>query len=117
MGEASGKVSLLIKAIGPRDEGEYTCTALNPYGEAICTVYISPEATKAVKKSRSSHKISKSKSGHDQQMVLQQQQEQQQLQSQQQVSSQQSMQKSMQQSFQQSSSSAVQRKLWNCINF
>ena len=72
--EASGKVSLLIKAIGPGDEGEYTCTALNPYGEAICTVYISPEATKAVKKSRSSHKISKSKSGHDQQMVLQQQQ-------------------------------------------
>ena len=129
--EASGKVSLLIKAIGPGDEGEYTCTALNPYGEAICTVYISPEATKAVKKSRSSHKISKSKSGHDQQMVLQQQQvsascfgqadlfvqEQQQLQSQQQqVASQQStQQKSMQQSFQQSSSSAVQRKLWNCI--
>jgi len=117
--EASGKVSLLIKAIGPGDEGEYTCTALNPYGEAICTVYISPEATKAVKKSRSSHKISKSKSGHDQQMVLQQQQEQQQqLQSQQQqVASQQSMQKSMQQSFQQSSSSAVQRKLWKCMKF
>ena len=72
--ENSGKVSLMIKTIGPGDEGEYTCTALNPYGEAICTVYISPEATKAVKKSRSSHKISKSKSGHDQQMVLQQQQ-------------------------------------------
>ena len=42
----------MIKSIGPGDEGEYTCTALNPYGEAICTVYISPEATKAVKKSR-----------------------------------------------------------------
>lgn len=36
--ENSGKVSLLIKTIGPGDEGEYTCTALNPYGEAICTV-------------------------------------------------------------------------------
>ena len=108
--EASGKVSLLIKSIGPGDEGEYTCTALNPYGEAICTVYISPEATKAVKKSRSSHKISKSKSGHDQQMVLQQQE-------QQQVASQQNMQKSMQQSFQQSSSSAMQRKLSICLYF
>lgn len=47
--EMSGKVSLQINAIGPGDEGEYTCTALNPYGEAICTVYISPEATKQVK--------------------------------------------------------------------
>ena len=72
--EASGKVSLLIKAIGPGDEGEYTCTALNPYGEAICTVYISPEATsKQVKKSKSGHKLHKSKSGHDQQMMQQQQ--------------------------------------------
>jgi len=114
--EASGKVSLLIKAIGPGDEGEYTCTALNPYGEAICTVYISPEATKAVKKSRSSHKLHKSKSGHDQQMLQQQQQlqlQQQQQQQQQQLQvqeqqqlSQQSMQRSVQQqqSFQQSSS-------------
>jgi hypothetical protein len=115
--EASGKVSLLIKAIGPGDEGEYTCTALNPYGEAICTVYISPEATnKQVKKSRSGHKLHKSKSGHDQQMMVQQQQQQQQQQQvaeqQQQQISQQSMQKSVQQqqqsfqqSFQQSSSS------------
>ena len=115
--EASGKVSLLIKAIGPGDEGEYTCTALNPYGEAICTVYISPEATsKAVKKSKSGHKLHKSKSGHDQQMLMQQQQqqqmqvaEQQQLQqpvSQQQQSMQKSFQQqSFQQSFQQSSSS------------
>ncbi len=46
--ENSGQVSLLIRGIGPGDEGEYTCTALNPYGEAICTVYISPEATKQV---------------------------------------------------------------------
>ena len=40
--------------------GEYTCTALNPYGEAICTVYISPEATKQVKKSKSGAKLNKS---------------------------------------------------------
>ena len=101
--EASGKVSLLIKAIGPGDEGEYTCTALNPYGEAICTVYISPEATKQVKKSRSSHKLHKSKSGHDQQMLLQQQQQQQMAEQQQFSQQQQSMQRSVQQqSFQQS---------------
>lgn len=104
------KVSLLIKAIGPGDEGEYTCTALNPYGEAICTVYISPEATKQVKKSRSGHKLHKSKSGHDQQQLVQQQQQQQQVQQQQQFSQQSSM---KQQSFQQSSvqqSSSIQRK-------
>ena len=78
--EASGKVSLLIKAIGPGDEGEDTCTALNPYGEAICTVYISPEATsKQVKKSKSGAKLHKSKSGHDREMMLQQQQQQQQM--------------------------------------
>lgn len=39
----SGKVSLLITHIGPGDEGEYTCTAVNKFGEAICTVYIQPE--------------------------------------------------------------------------
>merc|ERR1712073_228715 len=72
--EASGKVSLLIKAIGPGDEGEYTCTALNPYGEAICTVYISPEATKAVKKSKSGAKLNKSGSNKQIQMAQQQQQ-------------------------------------------
>ncbi|GLH07319.1 LOW QUALITY PROTEIN: Titin [Gryllus bimaculatus] len=41
--EQSGKVSLLINTIGPGDEGEYTCTAQNQYGEAICSVYIQPE--------------------------------------------------------------------------
>uniref|UniRef100_A0A1I8N5F2 Ig-like domain-containing protein n=2 Tax=Musca domestica TaxID=7370 RepID=A0A1I8N5F2_MUSDO len=41
--EATGEVSLLINQIGPGDEGEYTCTARNQYGEAICSVYIQPE--------------------------------------------------------------------------
>ena len=122
--EASGKVSLLIKAIGPGDEGEYTCTALNPYGEAICTVYISPEATnKQVKKSRSGHKLHKSKSGHDQQMMVQQQQQQQRQQQQQQVAeqqhqqqiSQQSMQRSVQQ--QQSFQQSFQRKFDEIVSF
>ena len=40
---STGQVSLLINAIGPGDEGEYTCTAVNKFGEAICTVYIQPE--------------------------------------------------------------------------
>lgn len=41
--EHTGNVSLLINRIGPGDEGEYTCTARNQYGEAICSVYIQPE--------------------------------------------------------------------------
>ncbi len=73
--EGSGRVALQIKQIGPGDEGEYTCTALNPYGEAICTVYISPEATKAVKKSKSGQKLNKSSASSQQQkQVVQQQQ-------------------------------------------
>lgn len=41
--ESTGDVSLLINQIGPGDEGEYTCTARNNYGEAICSVFIQPE--------------------------------------------------------------------------
>lgn len=41
--QSTGNVSLLILNIGPGDEGEYTCTAVNQFGEAICTVYIQPE--------------------------------------------------------------------------
>lgn len=41
--ESTGNVSLLINQIGPGDEGEYTCTARNQFGEAICSVYIQPE--------------------------------------------------------------------------
>lgn len=39
----SGYVSLLIRKIGPGDEGEYTCKAVNRVGEAICSVFIQPE--------------------------------------------------------------------------
>ena len=109
--ENSGKVSLMIKAIGPGDEGEYTCTALNPYGEAICTVYISPEATKQVKKSRSGHKLHKSSSNKQVQLAQQQQlqmQQQQQLSQQQQFSSSQSQEISQQTSMQQQSSNVQQ---------
>ena len=111
--ENSGKVSLMIKTIGPGDEGEYTCTALNPYGEAICTVYISPEATKQVKKSRSGHKLHKSSS--NKQVAMQQQQQQMQQMQQQQLSQQQQfsstqMSSSQQTSMQQQSSSSVQQQ-------
>ncbi|XP_018397088.1 PREDICTED: titin [Cyphomyrmex costatus] len=41
--ENSGIVTLQINQIGPGDEGEYTCSAKNQYGEAICSVYIQPE--------------------------------------------------------------------------
>lgn len=41
--QVTGDVCLLIKNIGPDDEGEYTCTARNVYGEAICSVFIQPE--------------------------------------------------------------------------
>ncbi|XP_024080936.1 titin isoform X2 [Cimex lectularius] len=41
--EQTGNVSLCITRIGPGDEGEYTCTARNQFGEATCSVYIQPE--------------------------------------------------------------------------
>lgn len=41
--QVTGDVTLLIKNIGPGDEGEYTCSAKNIYGEAICSVFIQPE--------------------------------------------------------------------------
>ena len=108
--DMSGTVSLLIKSIGPGDEGEYTCTALNPYGEAICTVYISPEATKAVKKSRSGHKLHKSSSNKQVQMMQQQQQQQQQQFMQQQFSASQSSSFQQMSTVQQQSSMSFQGK-------
>lgn len=42
--DINGLVTLQINQIGPGDEGEYTCTAKNQYGEAICSVYIQPES-------------------------------------------------------------------------
>ena len=44
----TGNVSLQIKNIGPGDEGEYTCTAQNQYGEAVCAVYIQTEGMEAI---------------------------------------------------------------------
>ncbi|XP_063986913.1 titin isoform X6 [Diachasmimorpha longicaudata] len=41
--ETNGDVILQINQIGPGDEGEYTCNARNPLGEAICAVCIQPE--------------------------------------------------------------------------
>lgn len=56
--EQTGDVSLLIKQIGPGDEGEYTCTARNQYGEAICSVYIQPEGVAQSAQSQASHQQS-----------------------------------------------------------
>ena len=55
--KSTGKVSLMISSIGPGDEGEYTCTAVNKFGEAICTVYIQPEGQILVTIHFSSRKI------------------------------------------------------------
>ena len=68
------KYDIFVLFVYAGDEGEYTCTALNPYGEAICTVYISPEATKSVKKSKSGAKLHKSSSNKQILMAQQQQQ-------------------------------------------
>lgn len=54
--ERTGDVALLIKQIGPGDEGEYTCTARNQYGEAICSVYIQPEGVAAPPQRHSSYR-------------------------------------------------------------
>lgn len=50
--ELNGIVTLLINNIGPGDEGEYTCTANNQYGEAICSVYIQPEGMPQIQQFR-----------------------------------------------------------------
>ncbi len=51
----TGLVSLQISSIGPGDEGEYTCTAANQFGEAICTVYIQPEGSDYISSSFQSY--------------------------------------------------------------
>lgn len=45
--QQTGEVSLMIRQIGPGDEGEYTCKARNTVGEAICSVFIQPEGMPA----------------------------------------------------------------------
>lgn len=47
--QQTGNVVLTINQIGPGDEGEYTCSARNQYGEAICSVFIQPEGTFSLK--------------------------------------------------------------------
>ncbi|CAH1976506.1 unnamed protein product [Acanthoscelides obtectus] len=41
--EQTGDITFQIHQIGPGDEGEYVCTAKNQHGQAVCSVYISPE--------------------------------------------------------------------------
>lgn len=75
--ETTGVVTLLIAAIGPGDEGEYTCTAANQYGEAICTVYIQPEAAYMMQQQRQQQMAQKTvmqQQHMSQQQFMQQQQ-------------------------------------------
>lgn len=46
--QQTGNVVLTINHIGPGDEGEYTCSARNQYGEAICSVFIQPEGKRTL---------------------------------------------------------------------
>ena len=39
----TGEVSMTIIEIGPGDEGLYSCTAKNPYGEVTATLNIDPD--------------------------------------------------------------------------
>jgi len=39
----NGRVTLMLSDVGPGDEGVYSCTAKNPYGESTCTLNLNPE--------------------------------------------------------------------------
>jgi len=44
---SKGSVTLMLSDVGPGDEGVYTCTAINPYGESTCTLNLDPEGKKS----------------------------------------------------------------------
>ncbi|XP_043190339.1 titin-like isoform X4 [Amphibalanus amphitrite] len=77
--QQTGEVSLLISRIGPGDEGEYTCMATNQYGEAVCTVYIQPEAAFLQQQQQTTQQQQQQQmvSQQQQQQLMQQQQQQQ----------------------------------------
>ncbi len=39
----SGRISLLIRDLGPGDEGQYSCTASNDYGSVTATLSVNPD--------------------------------------------------------------------------
>jgi len=39
----NGEISLVIRHLGPGDEGNYTCTVSNPYGRVTTTLRIEPD--------------------------------------------------------------------------
>lgn len=43
----SGHITLLIKDIGPGDEGQYSCTASNDYGSVTATLNLNPDVNSA----------------------------------------------------------------------
>jgi len=47
---ANGRVTLMLSDVGPGDEGIYTCTASNPYGESTCSINLNPEKTQSRRK-------------------------------------------------------------------
>lgn len=47
--EQTGESSLLISRLQKEDEGEYTCSASNQYGEAVCNVLIQTDGAPAMR--------------------------------------------------------------------
>jgi hypothetical protein len=59
----SGEVGLLIREIGPGDEGEYCCTATNAYGSVTARLNVNPERKKNTLKNMSDTRLSLQRGG------------------------------------------------------
>ncbi len=62
---SSGEVALLIREIGPGDEGEYCCTASNAYGSVTAKLNVRPERKKNTLQHMSDARLSLQRGGRD----------------------------------------------------
>ena len=49
----TGRISLVIKELGPGDEGTYSCTVFNAYGKTTATLSVNPDGQKENQKALS----------------------------------------------------------------